>query len=41
MIPIGKLRSAYPNIMILKREEKKDIGTSLTAASKDIKVKLN
>ena len=37
--PIGKLRSAYPNIMILKREEKKDIGTSLTAASKGYKSK--
>ena len=35
--PIGKLRSVYPNIMILKREEKKDIGTSLTAASKGYK----
>ena len=39
MNPIGKLRSAYPNIMILKREEKKDIGTSLTAASKGYKSK--
>ena len=37
--PIGKLRSAYPNIMILKREEKKNIGTSLTAASKGYKSK--
>ena len=37
--PIGKLRSVYPNIMILKREEKKDIGTSLTAASKGYKSK--
>ena len=37
--PIGKLRSFYPNIMILKREEKKDIGTSLTAASKGYKSK--
>ena len=38
--PIGKLRSAYPNIMILKREESnKDIGTSLTAASKGYKSK--
>ena len=37
--PIGKLRNAYPNIMILKREENKNIGTSLTAASKGYKSK--
>ncbi|MBD7910856.1 exonuclease SbcCD subunit D [Clostridium cibarium] len=31
--PIGKLRSVYPNIMLLKREERKSIGESATAAS--------
>ena len=37
--PIGKLRSVYPNIMMLRREEKKDIGTSLTSASNGYKSK--
>lgn len=31
--PIGKLRSVYPNTMILRKEDKNNIGTSLTSAS--------
>jgi exonuclease SbcD len=31
--PIGKLRSVYPNIMLLKREEKRNLEESTTAAS--------
>ncbi|MDS0528140.1 exonuclease SbcCD subunit D [Clostridium sp. SHJSY1] len=31
--PIGKLRSVYPNIMLLRREEKKNLIESNTAAS--------
>lgn len=31
--PIGKLRSVYPNIMLLKREEKRNLGESNTSAS--------
>lgn len=37
--PIGKLRSVYPNIMLLKREEKKSISQSNTKASEGYKSK--
>lgn len=32
--PIGKLRAVYPNIMLLRREERKNINDSATAAAK-------
>lgn len=37
--PIGKLRNTYPNIMLIKREEKKNISTSNTSASEGYKSK--
>lgn len=37
--PIGKLRGIYPNIMLLKREEKKRVGESLTSAAMGYKSK--
>jgi len=39
MDPIGKLRGVYPNIMLLKREDKRDIGESQTSAAKGYKSK--
>ncbi|PRR81576.1 exonuclease SbcCD subunit D [Clostridium vincentii] len=39
MDPIGKLRGVYPNIMLLKREEKSNIRQSETSASKGYKNK--
>jgi exonuclease SbcD len=39
MDPIGKLRGVYPNIMLLKREDKRDIGESETSAAKGHKNK--
>ncbi|MGG7179167.1 exonuclease SbcCD subunit D [Clostridium paraputrificum] len=39
MDPIGKLRAVYPNIMLLKREEKKSIEGSITSASAGYKNK--
>ena len=39
MDPIGKLRGVYPNIMLLKREDKRDIGESETSAAKGYKNK--
>lgn len=39
MDPIGKLRGVYPNIMLLKREERSDIRESETSAAKGYKSK--
>lgn len=37
--PIGKLRAVYPNVMLLRKEEKNSILDSLTAASQGYKSK--